>query len=292
MVRDSRYVTNTAYSGAESLVISRFRCTTQERYLNITHQGYQTFLYGGTEGPSMYSDEFVLAATTNDLTHEPLVRDAADILEFRMDKARDPITQLSEYDGDLSIIATNRAQWFGGQAQDTGRLDYLFAASRFNAVETVDIELETARGSGWMIPEFRENDVEIIISFHVFEDTPDQETLSAIFDQCTDYGDIGKIAAYAEDYADALKMLKAVHTATREGKRVAGISMGGFGSHTRIVAPLYGSKLGYAPLKTDKKEYAPGQISIHELSSMIKVLSITDQQATKLPSIDSVPSET
>jgi len=31
MVRDSRYVTNTAYSGAESLVISRFRCTTQER---------------------------------------------------------------------------------------------------------------------------------------------------------------------------------------------------------------------------------------------------------------------
>jgi hypothetical protein len=31
MVRDSRYVTNTGYSGAESLVISRFRCTTQER---------------------------------------------------------------------------------------------------------------------------------------------------------------------------------------------------------------------------------------------------------------------
>ena len=31
MVRDSRYVTNTAYSGAESLVISRFRCITQER---------------------------------------------------------------------------------------------------------------------------------------------------------------------------------------------------------------------------------------------------------------------
>ena len=34
MVRDSRYVTNTAYSGAESLVIPRFRCTTQERPLN------------------------------------------------------------------------------------------------------------------------------------------------------------------------------------------------------------------------------------------------------------------
>ena len=31
MSRDRRYVTNTAYSGVESLVISRFRCTTQER---------------------------------------------------------------------------------------------------------------------------------------------------------------------------------------------------------------------------------------------------------------------
>ena len=31
MARDSRYVTNTGYSGAESLVISRFRCTTGER---------------------------------------------------------------------------------------------------------------------------------------------------------------------------------------------------------------------------------------------------------------------
>jgi hypothetical protein len=31
MMRDSRYVTNTAYSRAESLVISRFRCIIQER---------------------------------------------------------------------------------------------------------------------------------------------------------------------------------------------------------------------------------------------------------------------
>ena len=31
MARDSRYVTNTSYPRAESLVISRFRCTTEER---------------------------------------------------------------------------------------------------------------------------------------------------------------------------------------------------------------------------------------------------------------------
>lgn len=226
----------------------------------------------------MNSDRFVLAATTNDLTRESQVRDVADILEFRMDKAEDPIKQLSEYDGELSIIATNRAQWFGGQAQDVGRLDRLFAASEFDAVEMVDIELETARGSGWVIPEFRENDVEIIISFHVFEDTPELETLNAIFEQCSQYGDIAKVATYAEEHADALRMLKAVHKATCDGKHVAGISMGELGSHTRVIAPIYGSKLGYAPLASDTSEYAPGQIPIHKLASMIETLKVTDQQ--------------
>jgi hypothetical protein len=31
LARDSRYVTNTGCSGAKSLTISRFRCTTEER---------------------------------------------------------------------------------------------------------------------------------------------------------------------------------------------------------------------------------------------------------------------
>ncbi len=131
----------------------------------------------------MTLEGFVLAATTNDLAQEPKVRDVADVLEFRMDKAAEPITQLSAYDGELPIIATNRGQWFGGQAPDTGRLDRLFAASEFDSVAMVDIELETARGSGWVIPEFRENDVDIIISFHAFEGTPSSEILEATFDQ-------------------------------------------------------------------------------------------------------------
>ncbi|MFC7205324.1 type I 3-dehydroquinate dehydratase [Haloferax namakaokahaiae] len=234
----------------------------------------------------MNLDGFVLAATTNDLTREPQVRDVADVLEFRMDKAEDPITQLSEYDGELSIIATNRAHWFGGQALDTGRLDRLFTASEFDAVEMVDIELETARGSQWVIPEFRDNGVEIIISFHAFEDTPDKETLDAIFEQCARYGDIAKVATYAENNADALRMLQSVHTSTSKGIDVAGISMGELGSHTRVVAPLYGSKIGYAPLKSDKSEYAPGQIPIHDLESMIKTLSVSDQKDIQVSDID------
>lgn len=233
----------------------------------------------------MRQDRFALAATTNDLTQEKHVRDVADIIEFRMDKAEDPITQLTNYDGELSIIATNRGKWFGGQAYDTGRLDRLFAASEFDAVEMVDIELETARGTDWVLPEFRENDVEIIISFHAFEETPDLETLKAIFSQCARYGDIAKVATYAEDYSDSLRMIQAVNATTRDGMRVAGISMGEVGSHTRVIAPLYGSKLGYAPLESDTNDYAPGQIAIHQLASLIETLKETDGGLTQFPGV-------
>ncbi len=239
----------------------------------------------------MRPDGFVLAATTNDLTREPKVRGVADVIEFRMDKAEDPIQQLAEYDGELPLIATNRGQSFGGQARDTGRLDVLFTASEFDCVEMVDIELETARGSDWLVPEFRDNDVEVIISYHAFEDTPDQETLDAIFDQCSQYGEIAKVATFAESHGDALRMLNAVHKATDEGKRVAGIAMGGVGSHTRVVAPLYGSKLGYAPLQSDTSEYAPGQIPIHTLASMIETLSSPDQHEAQLPDPDGTTTE-
>ena len=234
----------------------------------------------------MIPDQFALAATTNDLTREREVRDVADVVEFRIDGAEDPIAQLSAYDGELPILATNRAQWFGGEATDAGRLDRLFAASEFDAVQMVDIELETTRGTDWAIDEFRENDVEIVTSYHAFEDTPDLNTLTALFEECAEYGDVAKVATYAEDYADSLRMLEAVHAVTTDGMRAAGISMGGIGAHTRVVAPLYGSKIGYAPLKSDTSEYAPGQIPIRELASMIESLTPADGTPSPPSSVD------
>ncbi|WP_266082642.1 type I 3-dehydroquinate dehydratase [Haladaptatus caseinilyticus] len=220
----------------------------------------------------MEPDQFALAATTNDLQRETQVREVADVVEFRMDKAKNPLSQLAEYDGELPIIATNRAQWFGGKASDSGRLDHLFTASEFEAVEMVDIELETARGSSWVLEEFEKGDVEIIISFHEFEETPDLNVLKAIFEACGQYGDIAKVAAYANNHTDSLNMLRAVSSVSENGLRATGISMGTIGSHTRAIAPLYGAKIGYAPLKSDESEYAPGQIPIYKLRSMIDTL--------------------
>ena len=220
----------------------------------------------------MNIDEFTLAATTNDLTREPEAREIADAIEFRMDSAKDPIKQLSEYQGSLPIIATNRTYWFGGEATDAGRLDRTFAASRFESVETVDIELETARSKDWILDELRENDVDLIVSHHDFDGTPNEEILDAIIKQCAEYGDIAKVATFPQTHSDVLKLLNSVNNATEQGINVGGISMGEIGSHTRIIGPLYGSKLGYAPLVSDTSEYAPGQIPLKELAKKIETV--------------------
>ena len=234
----------------------------------------------------MKIEEFALAATTNGLTREPEARGVADLLEFRMDKAEEPIEQLSDYEGELPIIATNRTMWFGGKADDTGRLDRLFAASRFDAVELVDIELETARSKDWMIEELRDNDVQVIISHHDFEDTPEQPILDRIFEQCAEYGDIAKVATFPQNYDDTLTLLNAIKTGTDRGHDVAGIAMGEVGSHTRIIAHLYGSKLGYAPLAADETDYAPGQIPLEQLASLVECTKNEGVDIDSLESID------
>ncbi|MFB6091412.1 MAG: type I 3-dehydroquinate dehydratase [Haloquadratum sp.] len=241
----------------------------------------------------MNLDGFALAATITDLTREEEARDAADLVEFRIDQARNPIEQLEAYDGELPILATNRNQWFGGKAEDTGRLDTLFAASRFDAVELVDVELETARAKEWILEEFRENDVQLVISHHDFEATPDQEVLSAIIDQCADYGDVAKVATYPQDLSDTLSLLSALHDATQAGIDAAGIAMGEIGSHTRVVGHIYGSKLGYAPLPSDDSEYAPGQIPLGTLAALVEATKVDGTAIERIDAVDdgAVPSE-
>ena len=232
----------------------------------------------------MTLDDFALAATTNDLTREPEARGVADLVEFRMDRAEAPIEQLDAYDGDLPVVATNRNRWFGGGANDTGRLDALFAASRFDAVAYVDLELETVRAKEWLAGEFRGNDVELIVSHHDFDATPERAVLTAIIEECADYGDIAKVATYPEDLSDTLTLLGALREATEAGIDTAGIAMGAIGSHTRVVGHVYGSKLGYAPLADDESEYAPGQLPLRRLAALVDATRIDG----KAPDVDAL----
>ncbi|ELZ36457.1 type I 3-dehydroquinate dehydratase [Halorubrum tebenquichense] len=223
-------------------------------------------------------EEFVLAASTADLSEEPAAREHADAVEFRMDLADAPLDQLAAYDGDLPLLVTNRASWEGGEADGLGRYDALSDAIGNGAVAAVDVELAALRGTHPDPAEAshatalreaaREAGVDVVASVHDFESTPEPAALVDLLTEAASEGDVGKLATTATAPRDALAMLEATHEATAAGHRVATMCMGEAGRHTRAVAPVYGSKIGYAPVDAADAT-APGQYPLATLRRLV-----------------------
>jgi 3-dehydroquinate dehydratase-1 len=215
-------------------------------------------------------DEFVLAAATGDLTDAPRASEYADALEFRMDLADEPLARLTGYGGPLPVIATNRADWEGGQAPEAGRLAALTEAATHEMVAAVDIELATLRTTKGQeaAATARERGAAVVASVHDFEGTPPRSELRRLLHEAARRGDVGKLAVTATDPRDAAALLDATAVATDWGHRVATMAMGEVGSHTRAVAPAYGSKIGYAPVDAARAT-APGQFDLATLARLI-----------------------
>ncbi|MFB6255509.1 MAG: type I 3-dehydroquinate dehydratase, partial [Haloplanus sp.] len=198
--------------------------------------------------------------------------EAADAVEFRMDLADDPLAALGDYDGTLPIIATNRDPAEGGAADapETERLAALETASAHDAVGAVDVELASLRDPSGKrtAASARANGAAVIASIHDFESTPSAARLDEALATAADHGDVGKAAVTAAEPGDALRLLSATHAATERGDRVATMAMGEAGRHTRVVAPLYGSKIGYAPVDPAEAT-APGQYDLATLADLI-----------------------
>ncbi|MFB6305164.1 MAG: type I 3-dehydroquinate dehydratase [Haloferacaceae archaeon] len=221
-------------------------------------------------GSTLDFDAFVLAAATADLGDEPAARAHADAVEFRMDLAADPLDALAAYDGALPLLATNRSSEEGGEADETGRLAALRTAAEDDAVAAVDVELaalETPEGRR-TAAHARDHGASVVASVHDFEGTPPVERLRDLLADAAGRGDVGKVAVTATDRADALALLEATHAADAAGHRVATMAMGAAGRHTRAVAPLYGSRVGYAPVDPAKAT-APGQYDLASLADLI-----------------------
>ena len=222
----------------------------------------------------MEFDSFVLAASTSDLADERRAREHADAVEFRMDGAERPFVQLDDYDGDLPIIATNRAEWEGGAATDSPeRFDALADAAAVPAVGAVDVELRSLRERDLadLVDRVHDHDAAVIASVHDFEATPPHDELRRLLERATEHGDVGKLAVTAEARGDVLSLLSVTHEFAGRNVPVATMAMGGAGRHSRAVAPLYGSKIGYAPVDAADAT-APGQYDLETLSSLIESL--------------------
>ncbi|NHN42427.1 type I 3-dehydroquinate dehydratase [Halorubellus sp. JP-L1] len=241
-------------------------------------------------------ESFVLCAATDDLADaaSAVAREHADAIEYRMDAvdaaadagAVSPsVTALAEYDGDLPVVATNRAAWEGGEAapdvppseQDAvdetrarNRLESLAAAASVDAVAAVDVELASlaagSPGVDTVLAEARANDVAVIASSHDFERTPSRAAMRETLATGLEHADVAKLAVTAESTRDALDVLAV--TSELADEPVATMAMGAVGRHTRAVAPVYGSKIGYAPVDPERAT-APGQYDLATLAGLV-----------------------
>ncbi|WP_079977607.1 type I 3-dehydroquinate dehydratase [Halococcus sediminicola] len=220
----------------------------------------------------MNFDSCVLAAATADLRDEPAARTHADAVEFRMDFTDDPLDALAAYDGDLPLIATNRTVDEGGDAPETpDRLAALERAAECSTVEAIDIELATVEDENWLAEHAREHDTACIVSTHDFEGTPSRTAMEKTLEHASEHGTVAKLAVTAHTPADVLDLLAATHTLHRGGERVATMAMGAVGGHSRAIAPLYGSRIAYAPLDPERAT-APGQYDLATLADLLDTL--------------------
>jgi 3-dehydroquinate dehydratase-1 len=220
-------------------------------------------------------EEFRLAASTADLADEPAARDHADLVEFRMDLATDPLDALRDYEGSLPLLVTNRVAWEGGKTPDTReRLDALEMAVELPHVEAVDLELAALEsGDAERVSEnARKHDVRVVVSTHDFETTPNPERLRELLRSACEYGDVGKLAVTANSPSDVLDVLNSTWELTDAGETVATMAMGEAGRHSRAVTPLYGSRIGYAPVDPANTT-APGQYDLATLRRLVGQLA-------------------
>lgn len=221
---------------------------------------------------SLDFDSFTLAAATADLSEEPYAREHADCVEFRMDLADDPLTALASYSGELPLIVTNRVDSEGGEAAGDRRLDDLARAAEFDSVGALDIELATLEsGADETAAHARDHETSVIVSAHDFEGTPGTEEMYEILEKASKNGDVGKLAVTAEEPGDVLALLSVTYELATEGKQVATMAMGEAGKHSRAVAPVYGSRIGYAPVSSERAT-APGQYDLAMLSELVERL--------------------
>ena len=223
-------------------------------------------------------DSFTLLAATADLADEPAARGDADGMELRMDFADEPLAMLDAYDGDLPLLVTNRVAWEGGEAaDDPARLDALETAVEHDAVTAVDVELAALEGegdhdAGRVVEHAHAHGASVVVSTHDFEATPNESALVDRLERACEHGDVGKIATTAQDRGDVLALLSATHRLTEAGHDVATMAMGEAGRHSRAVAPLYGSRIGYAPVDPADAT-APGQYDLATLRTLVGQLA-------------------
>ncbi len=195
----------------------------------------------------------------------------ADVIELRLDHWEKlqiaDVAELCE-EIDRPMILTLRSRSQGGQCQ-LDESDRLVWVEQLAKLKPAYIDLE------WDVPiafvsklRAAYPSVQWIRSYHDFNQTP--ADLAALFQQVFQSNtDIYKLATFANSICDTLRFLIFLQKIS-QSHRVIGMTMGEYGSVSRILAPVVGSLLAYGSVNADTVS-APGQLTLAELTDIYHV---------------------
>ncbi len=191
--------------------------------------------------------------------HRHLVEQGAELVELRLDYIRRAVNlKRLLRDRPCPVIATcRREQDHGKWSKSEEERLMLLRTAIVDGVEYVDLEEDIAD----RIPRY--GDTKRIISYHNFDDTPDDLPELARRLAAKD-ADIIKIATMAHDPHDNWRMLEMVQQAPIP---TVGICMGEIGTPTRLLTGRYGAPFTYATFHAERT-LAPGQLSFSEMQEV------------------------
>jgi len=174
--------------------------------------------------------------------------------------------------GEIPILFTRRSTLEGGEKialleADVVKLYEAVCAAR--CVDMIDYEMcNEAAHFARLREASRAAEILMVASYHNFKATPDAATLVDKFAQAERLGgDVAKVAVMPQGPQDVLTLLGATHTASQSvGLPLISMSMGAYGSLSRMMGWVYGSTVTFA---VGKSSSAPGQVPIEELRSVL-----------------------
>jgi 3-dehydroquinate dehydratase-1 len=194
--------------------------------------------------------------------------------EVRLDYLEEPAPDLRRLFRSLPgpVIATNRLFAEGGRrpADEADRRRLLEEALNL-AVTCLDVEL--AADAIWRRElATRRGATRLILSWHDFSGTPETARLEAVLEEMlAAEADIVKMVTMAGQPEDNLRLLSLIPRARARGQEIIAFCMGPAGKWSRLVAPLMGSFLTFAPFSKQGVS-APGQLTVNDLKRLWRTL--------------------
>jgi 3-dehydroquinate dehydratase-1/3-dehydroquinate dehydratase/shikimate dehydrogenase len=198
----------------------------------------------------------------------------ADVIEIRLDSIPQP--EIAPFIKELSrpLLFTNRPLWEGGlyRGDEGARTGLLLDAINAGAAY-VDIEMKTAfELRQEVIARALEQQTQVIVSWHNFDETPSADTLEEVFnEQYASGARIGKIVTMAKTSEDVLRVLSLQLLAAEKDFPLIAFCMGRAGMISRLATVELGGYMTYAAPDSGQAT-APGQLQVSTLRAMLQTL--------------------